>query len=362
MKSKKNVKDFLAASKVDDIIQEIEKKFSAKGKRPVCSDIYKTENGKEYQYVNYVQEGGGVLGVALVGYTYVLEKLGFRFLKLAGTSAGAINTIMLASVDKKNSPEYSGFETRSEIILHEMLNYDLWQLVDGSKFGKFLIKLFINNKSGLNFLIKLFLVSLITAFVSSILTVFNFPSGLEIILSCLILVSSGIIVLYVAVMGIFIFKFRRKGFGVNPGNKFQEWINTILKKNNIHSTADLNNAMAGHFEGLQLRPDAERAESEANTVIQHPYLTIIASDVTNQTKVEFPLMARDYWQEPLTVNPSDYVRASMSIPVFFSPFKVYVNEEVIEKSRIQKSRLVATQVQKDESRKPCRTIRIWFGL
>ena len=40
------------------------------------SDIY-DEAGR--QYVNFVQEGGGVLGLALVGYTYVLEEMGIRF-------------------------------------------------------------------------------------------------------------------------------------------------------------------------------------------------------------------------------------------------------------------------------------------
>ena len=32
-----------------------------------------------HQYVDLVQEGGGVLGIALVGYTYVLENAGIRF-------------------------------------------------------------------------------------------------------------------------------------------------------------------------------------------------------------------------------------------------------------------------------------------
>src|SRR5258706_12660078 len=105
MKSKKNVKDFLYESGVAGNIKKIEKEVFPSGKMAAYSDIYKEENGKEYQYVNYVQEGGGVLGVALVGYTYVLEKIGFSFLKLAESMAGAINTIMLASVDKKNRQE-----------------------------------------------------------------------------------------------------------------------------------------------------------------------------------------------------------------------------------------------------------------
>ena len=32
-----------------------------------------------FQYVNLVQEGGGVLGIALVGFTYVLECAGIDF-------------------------------------------------------------------------------------------------------------------------------------------------------------------------------------------------------------------------------------------------------------------------------------------
>ncbi len=364
MKSKKNVKDFLAASEVDALIKEIEKKISASGKIPPYSDIYKNENGKEYQYVNYVQEGGGVLGVALVGYTYVLEKLGFRFLKLAGTSAGAINTIMLASVNKKNRPEYNSYQTKSEIILHEMLNYDLWHLVDGSKFGKFLIKLFINNKSGLNFLKRLFIGSILTALGAPLLTLLHVSPTLDTILAWLTVISTSVIVLYVLLIAIYLLKFDKAGFGINPGNNFKNWIKDILERNNIRSTDDLNKAMAEHFEGLELRPDAERPTSEANTNIKEPYLTIIASDVSNQTKVEFPLMAKDYWKEPLLANPSDYVRASMSIPVFFSPFKVNVSEETINSSHIQQSQLVADQFSKmkaEQNTKHAYTVRFVDG-
>ena len=50
------------------------------------SDLVDT-NG--HQYVDLVQEGGGVLGIALLGFTYVLESMGIRFWRLAGTSAGA---------------------------------------------------------------------------------------------------------------------------------------------------------------------------------------------------------------------------------------------------------------------------------
>src|SRR5689334_23277710 len=135
MPSNPGYKQFIEETKVNDIVEQIENELKKRhGKRPVYSDLVRMENGKTYEYINYVQEGGGVLGVGLVGYTYVLEKMGFRFLKLAGTSAGAINTMLLASVDKKNHAEYSSYDTKSEIVLHEMLNYDLWRLVDGKGF------------------------------------------------------------------------------------------------------------------------------------------------------------------------------------------------------------------------------------
>lgn len=38
-----------------------------------------------------------MLGVGLLGYTYVLEQAGIRFIGLGGTSAGAINTILMAT-------------------------------------------------------------------------------------------------------------------------------------------------------------------------------------------------------------------------------------------------------------------------
>jgi NTE family protein len=65
------------------------------------SDI---EDVQGNQYVDLVQEGGGVLGIALVGYTYVLETAGIRFFSLAGTPAGAINTIMIAGLGRCSKP------------------------------------------------------------------------------------------------------------------------------------------------------------------------------------------------------------------------------------------------------------------
>ena len=55
-------------------------------------------DGQGHQYVDLVMEGGGMLGIALVGYTWALEQAGLRFLGLGGTSAGSINALLLAAL------------------------------------------------------------------------------------------------------------------------------------------------------------------------------------------------------------------------------------------------------------------------
>src|SRR5690625_8993 len=67
----------------------------------VFSDIV---DEKGNYYVDFVQQGGGVLGIGLTGYTYILEQAGIRFYSLAGTSAGALNSLMMASLKKIGDP------------------------------------------------------------------------------------------------------------------------------------------------------------------------------------------------------------------------------------------------------------------
>src|SRR3990170_9374 len=91
-------KDFLNDPEVEGCLKELQQLFGNKGERLVVSDVLDTDG---HQYVNLVQKGGGVLGVALVGYTYILEQMGVRFIRQAGTSAGAINTALMVVTGKK---------------------------------------------------------------------------------------------------------------------------------------------------------------------------------------------------------------------------------------------------------------------
>ena len=49
---------------------------------------------------------------------------------------------------------------------------------------------------------------------------------------------------------------------------------------------------------------------------------MVAADVTTETKVDFPRMAELYWDDPDSVDPACFARASMSIPLFFHPYRV----------------------------------------
>src|ERR1700737_3301754 len=79
------VEDFTGHPRLKACMKVLKAKFSPDNPL-IISDVL---DGDDQQYVHLVQKGGGVLGVALVGYTYMLEMMGIRFLRLADTSAGA---------------------------------------------------------------------------------------------------------------------------------------------------------------------------------------------------------------------------------------------------------------------------------
>ena len=113
--------DFLQQSGVDGILDELRTHLKNINKELIVSDV---TDAQGHQYVDLVQEGGGVLGIALVGYTYVLEKMGIRFFSMAGTSAGSINALLLACGGNKE-------EEKSSIIVDHLVQLDMFSFVDG---------------------------------------------------------------------------------------------------------------------------------------------------------------------------------------------------------------------------------------
>jgi len=217
-----------------------------------------------FQYVDLVQEGGGVLGIALVGYTYVLEQAGIRFFSLAGTSAGAINTLLLAALAKTNEP-------KSERILELLATQNLFDFVDGDSAVRRLVQKFIRN------------------------------APFKIVM--------------LAMNALKLLRILKTRLGLNPGKTFENWITDALQKAGIKTLDELEARRRKLPAGLVHRKGEDLSHAEAR-------LAIITSDITTHTKVEFPYMAKLYWANPGKLSPALLVRASMSIPYFFEPYEV----------------------------------------
>src|ERR1044071_6636874 len=132
-----NVNNFIKHDKVLECMGKLQAEFGKDGKRPLI--VSDTLDGEGNQYVNLVQKGGGVLGIALVGYTYILEEMGIRFLRMAGTSAGAINTALMAVIGNKEDP-------KSTRVLDIICQLNFFNLVGGHPIVRWIIKNFITNQ------------------------------------------------------------------------------------------------------------------------------------------------------------------------------------------------------------------------
>ena len=217
-----------------------------------------------HQYVDLVMEGGGVLGIALVGYTYALEQVGIRFRHVGGTSAGAINALMVAALGTPGQP-------KSQEVLEVLAELNLFSFVDGGCRAQHFIRAVVERAGRCR---KLWWGSLLVRKVWHDL-------------------------------------------GLNPGDAFLDWLTAQLNEAGVETLADLRGRMTcptlylRNGDGTEL-PEEDRAGK----------LRVVAADVTTNTKAVFPKMAGLYWQDPCNVSPAQFVRASMSIPLFFHPMRV----------------------------------------
>lgn len=249
--------DFTEANEVQELLGPLRSACAGKQFSDVIDD-------RGNQYVGLVMEGGGVLGVALVGYTYVLEEMGLRFLQVGGTSAGSINAVLVAGL---GTPQ----ERKSEKILKELANVDFWTFVDGGADVREFVRTLVRNPG-------------------------FFGLGIR---------------------GLWVLDNLFKHMGLNPGGVFYDWLSKLLSGDGVNTTRKLRERMAQLPPGLRTREGEHLGPERAN-----PHLALVAADVSTQTKVEFPNMAPLYWRDPDSVDPALYVWASMSIPGFFHPLRV----------------------------------------
>ena len=249
--------DFTRDDRVQELIDELKANWNGKEVSDIIDDA-------GHQYVDLVMEGGGVLGIALLGYTYALEEVGVRFLSIAGTSAGSIGALLLAAVDTKEHP-------KSVRIAEALANQDLGAFIDGPRWARRFITAALNK------------------------------GGRARLLTSYLLARGGFL----------------KHLGFNPGDAFLEWLQGVLRKSGIATTQDLETRLAHVPQGLRRLDEQPLVKPEERASV-----AIITAEVSTETKVEFPEMAPLFWEDPRGVDPACYVRASMSVPYFFHPYRV----------------------------------------
>lgn len=250
-----------------------------KGNKIVVSDfVSKDADGNTYQYVDVVMEGGGVLGLALVGYLYALERAGIRFLSIGGTSAGSIVALLTAAAGKPH-------EARVDKLIEVMANMPVASFQDGDDDAREFIDWLMNDsaklfKPGISF-------SEIGAWTSGISKTLQVRDNFK------------------------------EDLGLCEGEAFKNWVSKQLTQFGISSTKSLLERIqpgAGllSYVGREPDPGDRKARIKAN-------LCLVASDLTTERKVCFPNDNVIYFDDPDNVPPAEYVRASMSVPFFFHP-------------------------------------------
>ncbi len=235
----------------------------------IYSDII-DDNG--FQYVDLVQEGGGILGIALAGYTAILEAAGIRFFHMAGTSAGAINTLLLSASDTID-------KRKSEKIAEHLASQDLSKFIDGNPSLNRIFRLTLEGVPWIKVLWKLLwhLRAFKRAFFQNL--------------------------------------------GLNPGKNFELWIENVLAEapHRIKTTGEWREKLGrAHFPiGLKDRISGLPVSDD------QIHIHLIAADITTQTKVLLPEMASLYWGPKADeIALAKLVRASISVPFLFIPFTI----------------------------------------
>ncbi|ANF51879.1 patatin [Chryseobacterium glaciei] len=309
------------------------------------------------QYVEFVQEGGGVWGSALVGYLYGLEIFGVRFLKIAGTSAGAINTMLIAACRTKE-------EAKSEVIREILFNWNFADFMDGKTYVKTTIHAMLNNKNFLK------INAIIAAVLMIILVVIPFALSSETTLNAKLLFLVPLIPIIIAFFCIkkFYNDFRKQNSGLNPGKAFLDQMTDVMNGFGIKTVAELNDKFIQKERQLNLNYrygneqeyyaialnsieeikvnnlehiDQTRYRIFYESAVNNDYYKnnpfyllkseyiVITTDINAKIKVELPTMANLYWseEEMKRISPAEFVRASMSVPFFFEPFQKRIDKD-----------------------------------
>ena len=239
---------------------------NAAAKKYLASDLILEREGKTLQFVDLVMEGGGTLGIALVGYIYALEQADIRFLGVGGSSVGAIVALILSCLGKRT-------EEKGAMLAEILSGMDMRSFIDGKTFPAALSRLLGSENASVKKLRMTFLAALSVRSLT-------------------------------------------KRLGLNPGDKFLEWLMSCLANSGVNTMEDAQ-SIIGYI------PEELTHRSKGRDFIKpEASLKLVAADLTTSSKVVFPEMAPLYWENTEAINPAYFARASMSIPGFFQPLEI----------------------------------------
>ncbi|QFG52967.1 patatin-like phospholipase family protein [Chryseobacterium sp.] len=364
--------------KTDQLNQLLQDNTLNRESRAMLTAMHERLSAKEYsdildaqgnQYINFVQEGGGVWGTALVGYLYALETFGIRFLRIAGTSAGAINTILIAALGDRS-------RNKSSAIKDVLFNWNFVDFMDGKSIVRTMAGILLKNPKLLKRSVYLLVLLLLIIIFFPVVTLFRpFSIWFYLVpLTILVIVALGVRYYYDL--------FRKNRVGLNPGHAFERKLKQTLDHFGIKTVEELNavynkkgaelnlnyrfgntseyyfNAL-NHVEEIHAEKAASIDENRYRTFLEtmkntelyknNPFMllrsdyTVITTDINSRIKVEFPKMADLYWthKDICDISPAKFVRASMAVPYFFEPMVHRINRSEPEIISAWKFRLNA---------------------
>lgn len=106
--------------------------------------------------------------------------------------------------------------------------------------------------------------------------------------------------------------------GLHPGEAVYRWLSTTIARMGIISAADLERRMTTCPAGLRTREGDDLRGAAAQLF----RLAVITVDLRTETRLELPRMAKLLWARPEDVDPAWFVRASMSVPLFYAPVRI----------------------------------------
>ena len=223
---------------------------------------------RKFALAHFVFQGGGVLGIAHLGFLRAMEHVGIRAVGLAGTSAGAILALLAAAA--------RGGDVARPVA--EALTPILWRMpassfIDGPYASRRLIKHVLGGGT------RISMVEMSMPFVVAMRRVM-------------------------------------RTFGLNRGLEFEDWLSRVLIQSfGIESMHDLEVCLrdAAIGAGLNVAPNDMLRIFATALPIAHSNAVPIA------VKFMFPQQLDVISSRPESLSPARMVRASMSIPLFFDP-------------------------------------------